>query len=74
MRERVFLPTWIIFVPVSACCALLVSATLKNSPTLLSPLSTTDGYFHVMLDPVSTCVHEIFALSPLHNPRFVTKL
>ncbi len=28
IRERVLLPMWIILEPVSACCALLVSATL----------------------------------------------
>jgi len=27
-----------------------------------------------MADPVSTCVHEIFELSPVHLPRLVTKL
>ena len=55
MRLRVFLPTWIILLPVSACCRLLVRATEKNSPTLLSPFSTTLGYFQVMAEPVSTC-------------------
>ncbi len=33
-----------------------------------------EGYFHVMADPVSTCVQEILLLSPLHMPRLVTKL
>ena len=33
-----------------------------------------DGYFHVIADPVSTCVHEIFEFLPAHLPRFVTKL
>src|SRR5574344_209395 len=32
------------------------------------------GYFHVMAEPVSTCVHEILARSPRHIPLFVTKL
>jgi Fe-S cluster assembly protein SufB len=38
----------------------------------LSPRRTTDGYFHVIADPVSTCVHEILAFSNA-IPRFVTK-
>ncbi len=32
------------------------------------------GYFHVIAEPVSTCVHEIFERFPRHLPRFVTKL
>ena len=32
------------------------------------------GYFHVIAEPVSTCVHEIFERLPRHFPRFVTKL
>ena len=28
----------------------------------------------VMAEPVSTCVHDIFELTPLHKPRLVTKL
>ena len=32
------------------------------------------GYFHVIAEPVSTCVQEILELLPLHNPLFVTKL
>ena len=32
------------------------------------------GYFHVIDDPVSTCVHDMFEFFPIHNPRFVTKL
>src|SRR6185369_4917283 len=32
------------------------------------------GYFHVIAEPVSTCVHEIRELTPLHSPRLVTKL
>lgn len=55
MRLRVFLPMCTILVPVSACCMLLVSATLKNSPAELSPLRMQLGYFQVMADPVSTC-------------------
>merc|ERR1711871_1762536 len=37
MRLRVFSPTWIILVPVSACCRLLVMATeeLPNGPVAL---------------------------------------
>ena len=33
-----------------------------------------DGYFHVMAEPVSTCVHESFELTPRQSPRFVTRL
>ena len=33
-----------------------------------------DGYFHVIAEPVSTWVHEIFERAPRHAPRFVTKL
>src|ERR671938_607448 len=33
-----------------------------------------EGYFHVIAEPVSTCVHEIFEFFPAHLPRFVTKL
>src|SRR5215831_8335912 len=51
IRLRVFLPMWIILVPVSACCR-----------------------WFVIADPVSTCVHEIFELTPAHLPRLVTKL
>ena len=32
------------------------------------------GYFHVIADPVSTCVQDIFELFPLQAPLFVTKL
>ena len=32
------------------------------------------GYFQVIAEPVSTCVQEILLPSPLHKPRFVTKL
>src|SRR5512140_529423 len=32
------------------------------------------GYFQVMAEPVSTCVHEMRELTPLHRPRLVTKL
>src|SRR5687768_15198038 len=72
--DRVFLPMWIILVPVSACCRLLLTATEKNSPTELSPLRMQLGYFQVMADPVSTWVQEIFELRPRQLPRFVTKL
>ena len=33
-----------------------------------------EGYFQVMAEPVSTCVHEIFDRAPAHLPRLVTKL
>src|SRR5438445_13877488 len=71
---RVFLPMWIILVPVSACCRLAVSATEYNSPTESSPWRITLGYFQVMAEPVSTWVQEIFDPRPAHLPRLVTKL
>src|SRR2546430_2560272 len=40
----------------------------------LSPWRMQPGYFHVIADPVSTCVHEIFEFLPRHAPRLVTKL
>ena len=45
-----------------------------NSPTELSPAKIQLGYFQVIAEPVSTCVQEILLPSPLHKPRFVTKL
>src|ERR1044072_7761202 len=33
-----------------------------------------DGYFHVIAEPVSTCVQEIFEFLPAHLPSFVPKL
>src|SRR5262245_48162522 len=74
IRLRVFLPMWIILVPVSACCRWFVRATEEYSPIELSPCRMQLGYFHVIADPVSTCVHEIFELTPAHLPRLVTKL
>ena len=74
MRERVFFPMWIIFVPVSACIRSFVMATEKNSPMELSPLRIQEGYFQVMAEPVSTWVQEIFELSSRQSPRLVTKL
>ena len=32
------------------------------------------GYFHVIADPVSICVHDILDFLPLHKPLLVTKL
>jgi len=32
------------------------------------------GYFQVIAEPVSTCVHEIFERAPRQSPRLVTKL
>ena len=64
----------VIFVPVSACWKLFVSATPWNCPTESSPFRMTLGYFHVIAEPVSTCVQEIRERFPAHNPRFVTKL
>ena len=40
---------------------------------LSSPLRIHEGYFQVTAEPVSTCVHEIFALL-WQIPRLVTKL
>ena len=34
----------------------------------------TEGYFHVIAEPVSTCVHDIFEFLPAHLPLLVTKL
>jgi hypothetical protein len=34
----------------------------------------TLGYFQVIAEPVSTCVHEILERRPAHLPRLVTKL
>src|SRR5690349_22759556 len=72
--DFVRLPRWIIFVPVSACCRWCVSATELNSPTESSPRSTQLGYFQVIAEPVSTCVHEILLRAPRQSPRLVTKL
>ena len=33
-----------------------------------------DGYFQVIAEPVSTCVHEMRERAPAHLPRLVTKL
>src|SRR6266853_4598881 len=74
MVERVFRPIWIILVPVSACCQLLVTATEWNFPTDSSPCRITLGYFQVMAEPVSTCVQEMCERAPAHLPRLVTKL
>ena len=40
----------------------------------MSPFKIQLGYFQVIADPVSTCVHEIFEFLALHKPRLVTKL
>src|SRR2546429_479852 len=40
----------------------------------LSPWRMQPGYFHVIADPVSTCVREIFEFLPRPAPRLVTKL
>ena len=45
-----------------------------DSPTEPSPFRIQLGYFQVIADPVSTCVHEIFELDPAQIPRLVTKL
>ena len=41
---------------------------------LLTLRSGPDPAVHVIAEPVSTCVHEIFEFTPTHFPRFVTKL
>src|SRR6185312_8727106 len=46
----------------------------KNSPRELSPRRMQLGYFQVMAEPVSTCVHEILERAPRQSPRLVTKL
>jgi hypothetical protein len=38
------------------------------------PIKIQLGYFQVIEEPVSTCVHEIFEFFPIQSPRFVTKL
>ena len=40
----------------------------------LSPINIQLGYFHVIAEPVSTCVQDIFEFFPLHKPLLVTKL
>ena len=40
----------------------------------LSPWRMQLGYFHVIADPVSTCVQVIFDPRPAQRPRLVTKL
>ncbi|CST19545.1 Uncharacterised protein [Shigella sonnei] len=40
----------------------------------LSPRKMQLGYFHVIADPVSDCVHDILLFSPSHKARLVTKL
>ena len=40
----------------------------------LSPLKMQLGYFQVIADPVSICVHDIFEFFPLQRPLLVTKL
>ena len=40
----------------------------------LSPFKIQLGYFQVIAEPVSTCVHEILLFTPLQRPLFVTKL
>src|SRR5690606_674872 len=72
--DLVFLPIWIILVPVSACCRWWVSATEWNSPVESSPSSTQLGYFQVIAEPVSTCAHTTLLRAPRHSARLVTKL
>ena len=74
MVLRVLRPMWIILVPVSACCRLLVSATEWKSPTESSPRRITLGYFQVIAEPVSTWVQEMCERAPRQSPRLVTKL
>ena len=58
--------------PPAACCSRRPRSRTRR-PTS-SPWRITLGYFHVIADPVSTCVHEIFDFRPDALPRFVTKL
>ena len=74
MRLVVFLPMWIILVPVSACWRWLETAIEKNSPLDSSPRSTQEGYFQVMDEPVSICVQAMRERLPAASPRLVTKL
>src|SRR5690348_5596100 len=74
MFERVLRPRCRILGPVSACWGWVTPATEEDAPTELSPCRITLGYFHVIAEPVSTCVHEILELTPAHLPRLVTKL
>ena len=74
MRLVVFLPMWIILVPVSACWKWLDTAIEWNSPLESSPRRITLGYFQVMAEPVSICVHAMRERLPAHRPRLVTKL
>src|SRR5690606_2073702 len=71
---RVSRPLWTILVRVSACWRWFDSATEWNSPTESSPRRITLGYFHVIAEPVSTCVHEMRERAPRQSPRLVTKL
>src|SRR3954466_2695460 len=73
IRERVFLPRWIILVPVSACWRPLVTATEENSPELSAPRRMQEGYFQVIAKPVSTWVQETFERGPRQSARLVTK-
>ncbi|MCY1251580.1 hypothetical protein D9M72_653580 [compost metagenome] len=60
--------------PVSACWRWLDTAMEWNSPLAPSPRSTTLGYFQVIAEPVSICVHAMRERRPAHSPRLVTKL
>ena len=42
--------------------------------TLIEGILQKLGYFQVMAEPVSTWVQDILEFTPLHIPRFVTKL
>ena len=72
--DFVFLPRWIIFVPGVGDLRVVRQGDRVKLADRLSPWNITLGYFHVMAEPVSTCVHEIFELTPRHAPRLVTKL
>ena len=67
-----FLPMWIILVPVSAYWKLLVTAIEQNSPTeLISLLKIQEGYFQVIAEPISTLSPRNFSIF-LHKPLVVT--
>ena len=53
--------------------ARLIVGTQSGSTSLIQRKMQL-GYFHVIAEPVSTCVQEIFERSPRQSPRLVTKL
>ncbi|XPE47251.1 hypothetical protein ACNKHO_10715 [Shigella flexneri] len=72
MVDLVFLPIWIVLVPVR----LLMTAGQRHEELADGVIATQNaaGYFQVMAEPVSDCVHDILLFSPSHSARLVTKL